>query len=186
MRVNYRRIRIRCVHSFTKVPGAGEARNIEFLHDWPSLPSVSDSFRLDRSLRLTKCLYQTGIIAHLRSFGFRFSGSAQVASRPFGCRLSRRAAGKGADHGCFLSVSDICALKSTYLWLINLDSVLWITRCRQACLCRMGHGSAHGCRSWWFGCRCGRAGPESCGCHGHVRVSGWQKNDGSCERWRPC
>ena len=76
---------------------------------------------------------KAGIIAHLRSFGFRFSGSAQVASRPFGCRLSRVAAGKGADHGCFLSVSDICTLKSTYLWRINLGSVLWITKCRQGC-----------------------------------------------------
>ena len=57
MRVNYRRIRLRCVHSFTKVLGAGEARNNEFLHDWPSLPSEPDSFRLDRSSRLAKCLY---------------------------------------------------------------------------------------------------------------------------------
>ena len=54
VRGNYRRIRVRCVHGYTKVLGAGEARNNEFLHDWPSLPSEPDSLRLERSSRLAK------------------------------------------------------------------------------------------------------------------------------------
>jgi len=47
--VNLRRICIRCVRGDTKVLEAGDAGNNELLHDWPSLPSESDSFALTDS-----------------------------------------------------------------------------------------------------------------------------------------
>jgi hypothetical protein len=50
--VKLRRIRIRCVQCVTKVLGAGEARNNEFMHDQPSLLNEPDSLRLDRSSML--------------------------------------------------------------------------------------------------------------------------------------
>ena len=50
--VNLRRIRIRCVQCVTKVLGAVEARNYEFMHDWPSLLNEPVSLRLDRFSRL--------------------------------------------------------------------------------------------------------------------------------------
>ncbi len=52
--VNLRRIRIRCVQYVTKVLGAAEARNNQFMHDWPSLLNEPDGLRLDRSSRLAK------------------------------------------------------------------------------------------------------------------------------------
>ena len=67
---------------------------------------------------------------------------------------------------------------------------------RRGCERPGGHGSAHGCRSWWCSRPGGPAAPGSFGCPAHVRASEWRylaegqrggatRNGETYGSWRP-
>ena len=116
--LDLRRIRIRCVRGVTKVLRAAEAAIMSFFARFILFIKRARQFRLDRYSKLAKIALSILLVLPVCDpSNSDLVDPPKLPPGPLAVRPSRRGTGKIADH----------------LWRIHLDSVHWITSCRQGC-----------------------------------------------------